>query len=151
VLYFIINRQFACGLSIIIKVKMKKIFVLMMVVCFSATLVTERALATTPTKKAVKTTATTTKAKATTTKAKTTAKAKTTTKSVVAAKDTVKVAVKDTVAVVKKEDSFAKTVYVALKDTITKVAADKLSKTSFGKDSTVNKVKSTLGGIFGGK
>jgi ethanolamine ammonia-lyase large subunit len=139
-------------LSIIIKVKMKKFFVLMMVACFIATLFTESALATTPTKKTVKTTATTTKAKATTTKAKTTAKAKTTTKSVAAAKETATVAVKDTVAVVKKEDSLVKTVYTALKDTVTKVAIDKLNKTSFGaKDSTVNKVKSTLGGIFGAK
>jgi len=128
----------------------------MMVVCFSATMFSESALATTPTKKAVKTTATTTKAKATTTKAKTTAKAKTTTKTVTVAKETVKETaketVKDTVAVVKKEDSLVKTVYTALKDTVTKVAIEKLNKTSFGaKDSTVNKVKSTLGGIFGAK
>ena len=132
--------------------EMKKLYVLMMVVCFSSTLYTESTLAITPTKKTVKTTATTTKAKASVTKAKTTTKVKTTTKSLIVTKEAVKVAVKDTIAVVKKDDSLVKTVYNALKDTVSKVAIEKLNKTSFGaKDSTINKVKSTLGGIFGGK
>jgi len=130
---------------------MKRFFVLMMV-CLSVTIFAESALAATPTKKTVKTTTTATKAKSTTKAKTTTATAKTTTKKAVVAKDTVKIAVKDTVATVKKEDSIIKSVYTAVKDTLTKVAKEKLNKTTFGvNDSTANKIKSTLGGIFGGK